>query len=282
MPGRKAPVHLGFDRKPGYVHPDSVDVDYTHTLKVLAVDAATGRIVWTRVAYDGVMADDRHRKNTYASPTAATDGRYVYAFFESAGLYAYDFTGKLLWKQDLGLINPGFLYDPDFVWGAGSSPILYRNVVIVQCDKQKDSFLAAYDLQDGRRVWQTPRDELSTWSTPTIHQGKGRSLYTWGDSAEDVEAAVRARFEAAAPAERLELHPEPALRDLLVRPAFSDVYHLGSFVRHRRYPPRVCISRWGSCLSRPISTSGDRSRRASRAPNTSAVAWPRSSQRANG
>src|SRR5918999_42095 len=46
VPGRKAPVHLGYDRKPGYVHPDSVDVDYRHTLKVIAIDARTGVVAW--------------------------------------------------------------------------------------------------------------------------------------------------------------------------------------------------------------------------------------------
>ena len=101
--------------------------------------------------------------------------RSVVAFFGSEGLYAYDFAGNLLWKQDVGLINPGFLYDPDFEWGSASSPILYKNLVIVQCDKQKDSFLAAYDLKDGRRIWHTPREELSAWSTPTVHQGKSRA-----------------------------------------------------------------------------------------------------------
>ena len=94
VPGRKAPVHLDFDKKPGYVHPDAVDVDYKHTLKVYAIDAATGKVVWERTAYDGLMSDDRHRKNTYASSTMVTDGERAYAFFESAGLYAYDFGRK--------------------------------------------------------------------------------------------------------------------------------------------------------------------------------------------
>lgn len=47
--------------------------------------------------------------------------------------------------------------------------------MIVQCDIQKNSFLAAYDIRDGKRVWQTPRDELPTWSTPTVHEGKTRA-----------------------------------------------------------------------------------------------------------
>jgi outer membrane protein assembly factor BamB len=143
-----------------------------HHWRVYCLDKNTGKILSERTAHTGAPKTKRHPTGSHASATPATDGRHVVAFFGSEGLYAYDVEGKLLWKQDLGLINPGFLYDPDFAWGAGSSPILHRNLVIVQCDKQKDSFLAAYDLQDGRRVWYTPREELSTWSTPTVHQGQ--------------------------------------------------------------------------------------------------------------
>jgi outer membrane protein assembly factor BamB len=125
VPGKKAPVHLDFNHQPGYVHPDSTDVDYKHTLKVYAIDAPSGKIVWERTAYDGEMWDDRHRKNTYASSTMATDGKQVYAFFESPGLYAYDFDGKLLWKSDLGgIIKAGL--------GPGTSPVLFENLVILQ------------------------------------------------------------------------------------------------------------------------------------------------------
>ena len=94
LPGHKAPVHLGFDLKPGYVNPDSCCIDRTYTLKVLALDAKTGKLLWERTAFDGAMYDDRHKRNTYASSTIATDGEWLYAFFESAGLYAYDKDGN--------------------------------------------------------------------------------------------------------------------------------------------------------------------------------------------
>jgi outer membrane protein assembly factor BamB len=146
-----------------------------HSWRVYCLDKNSGKILWERTAHTGVPKTKRHPTGSHASATPATDGRQVVAFFGSEGLYAYDFNGKLLWKQDVGLVNPGFLYDPDFEWGSGSSPILHKNLAIVQCDKQKDSFLAAYDLKDGRRVWHTPREELSSWSTPTVHQGKNRA-----------------------------------------------------------------------------------------------------------
>jgi outer membrane protein assembly factor BamB len=163
VPGRKAPVHLDFQKQPGYLHPDAVDVQFKHTLKVFAVEAKTGRIAWERTAYDGVMFDDRHRKNTYASPTMATDGERVFAFFESLGLYAYDFKGNLAWKKDLGPIIKAGL-------GPGTSPIVYKDLVILQCDQEMGdgSFIVALDRRTGEERWNAARSNRRSWATPLI------------------------------------------------------------------------------------------------------------------
>src|SRR5262245_38969388 len=70
-----------------WVHPDSTSGNKKHTLKVLCLDRDSGRILWEKVAYEGTVHDDRHRKNTYASATLVTDGTHIYAFFEAEGLY---------------------------------------------------------------------------------------------------------------------------------------------------------------------------------------------------
>jgi len=179
VPGRKAPVHLNFDYTPGYVHPDAVDVEFEETLKVYAVDAKTGRIAWERVAYDGVMFDDRHRKNTYASSTMATDGERVYAFFESAGLYAYDFTGALAWKRDLGPIIKAGL-------GPGTSPIVYKDLIILQCDQEmgEGSAIVALDRRTGAGVWRAERKNRRSWATPlVVHSDNGDELIASGAEA---------------------------------------------------------------------------------------------------
>jgi outer membrane protein assembly factor BamB len=146
-----------------------------HSWRVYCLDKATGKIIWERVAHEGVPKTKRHPKSTQATPTPVTDGKHVVAFFGSEGLYTYDADGKLLWKQDLGILNAGWFYDPDYEWGIGSSPIIYKNMVIVQCDIQKNSFIAAYDITDGHRVWLTPREEIPSWGTPTVYEGKPRS-----------------------------------------------------------------------------------------------------------
>ena len=97
------------------------------------------------------------------------------AFFGSEGLYAFDLDGNLLWKQDIGALDQGAFDVPDYKWGNASSPILYKNRVIVQCDQQKGSFIAAFDSATGKRVWQTEREGLPSWSTPTVHEGRDRA-----------------------------------------------------------------------------------------------------------
>lgn len=163
VPGRTAPDHLNFDLTPGYLHPDSVGVDYKNALKVLAYDARDGHLLWERTAYDGVMYDNRHRKNTYASPTVVTDGALVYAFFEAPGLYAYDFKGTLVWKKSLGNIAKAGL-------GPGTSPILYGNLIVLQIDQEMGagSAIIALDKRTGEEVWRTPRNNRRSWATPLL------------------------------------------------------------------------------------------------------------------
>src|SRR6185295_11840861 len=57
----------------------------------------------------------------------------------------------------------------------GSSPVIYKDLVIIQADIQKNSFIAAYNIKDGKLVWKTPREEISSWGTPTVYEGKSRT-----------------------------------------------------------------------------------------------------------
>ena len=164
VPGKKAPVHLDFSKQPGYLHPDATDVNFKHALKVLAINAKTGKVDWERTAYEGEMWDDRHRKNTFASSTMAVDGERAYAFFESAGLYVYDLKGTLLWKKTFrdGIIKAGL--------GPGTSPILYKDLVILQCDQEMGdgSFILALNRKTGEQAWRADRTNRRSWATPLI------------------------------------------------------------------------------------------------------------------
>lgn len=154
---------------------DASDDRSSQKWKVYALDRETGRVVWEQTAYEGVPREKRHVKASYANSTPATDGRYVVAFFGSQGLYAYDMKGRLVWKKDLGVLNAGAYDLPEYEWGTASSPIIYKDTVIVQCDTQTGSFLLAADVKTGKTIWKTPREELPSWGTPTIYPGKDRT-----------------------------------------------------------------------------------------------------------
>ena len=141
-----------------------------HEWKIYALDKATGKVLWERTAATAAPGTKRHTKSSQASSTPVTDGRRVVAVFGSAGLLvAWDFDGKELWRVNLGTLDSGWFFDPAFQWGHSSSPVIYRNSVIVQADVQKESYIAAWDLASGKQLWKTERpDEISTWGTPTI------------------------------------------------------------------------------------------------------------------
>ena len=175
--GAKAMKHVlgGKD----WLHPESVGADRKHTFKVIALDRDTGKILWERTAWEGTPYDDRHRKSSYAASTPATDGRLVYAFFGAEGLYAYDYAGKLAWKSDLGKLGTVGL-------GAGTSPVVHENLVIVQCDQEdgSDSFIVALDKKTGKQVWKTPRKVQVSWATPiVVRTAKRAELITSGTEA---------------------------------------------------------------------------------------------------
>jgi len=155
--------------KPGlYGDGDASEDRSSHRWVLYAIDKRTGRIRWTRTAAEGEPRNKRHIKSTYASASPATDGRIVVAWFGSQGLFAYDIDGTLRWAVDLGRVDMGAYDIPAYEWGPASSPIIWNNLVIVQCDTQADSFLLALDAATGETVWKAPREELPSWGTPTV------------------------------------------------------------------------------------------------------------------
>jgi outer membrane protein assembly factor BamB len=100
----------------------------------------------------------------------------VIAFFGSEGVYAYDLNGKLLWSKDLGAFDVG-PQGYEYQWGTASSPVLFEDQLILQCDKKKGSFLAAFSAAYGRELWRVGRDGVSnhSWATPAVVRAAGRT-----------------------------------------------------------------------------------------------------------
>jgi outer membrane protein assembly factor BamB len=164
-----------------YGNIESANDQSPHRWAVLCFDKTTGKLLWDRTAHSGVPKVKRHTKSTHASSTLATDGRYIVAFFGSEGLYAFDMTGKLIWKKDFGVLDSGFFMVPEAQWGFASSPIIHGDRVVIQADVQKGSFVAALDLATGRELWRTPRGDVPTFSTPAVYaSGTGTQVVVNG------------------------------------------------------------------------------------------------------
>jgi outer membrane protein assembly factor BamB len=152
-----------------------VNDDTVHQWKVICLNKKTGKTIWEQTAVTGVPKVKRHTKATHANSTMAADGKHVVAFFGSEGLYCYDLNGKPLWKKDLGVLDSGYYVVPTAQCEFAASPVLDKGIVFVQCDIQKGSFLAAFDADTGVEKWRTPRDDVPTWSTPTIYHDGNRA-----------------------------------------------------------------------------------------------------------
>ena len=128
---------------------------------VVCLDRSSGEVVWERRSkprlpeqeYRGFIA-----LHGYASATPVTDGRYVYTFFGRSGVWAYGIDGSLKWSIGVGENTHG--------WGSAASPILHRDMVIVNASVESKR-IVALDKTTGKLVWQVPgiRD---SWSTPLI------------------------------------------------------------------------------------------------------------------
>lgn len=128
---------------------------------VLCVNRKDGKVLWEQVAWTG-MPEKTHTMNGWATPTCATDGERVYAFFGRGGLHAYTVEGKPAWSRDLGSFEGP--------WGTAASPMLVGDVLVVNCDAERDAYLLAVDRKTGKNVWKTPREvpERGGWSTPVL------------------------------------------------------------------------------------------------------------------
>jgi len=153
-----------------------VEDDSEHEWKVYCINKLTGDLIWEKLAYRGVPEQKRHPKSTHANSSVATDGSYVVAFFGSEGLYCYDMEGNLMWKKDFGLLRSVFFRVESAEWEFASSPIIYDDKVIVQCDVMENSFLAAYDVKTGQELWKKERDEYPGWCTPNVYVSNGRKI----------------------------------------------------------------------------------------------------------
>ncbi len=135
----------------------------------VCMDRNNGRIIWQKTAREEFPHQGHHNTSSFASNSPITDGKHVWASFSSRGVYCYDMDGNKKWERDLGKLNiaAGF--------GEGSSAALADNALIVVMDHEGDSFIYVLDKENGRTLWQKPRDERTSWATPLPIEVNGKT-----------------------------------------------------------------------------------------------------------
>jgi outer membrane protein assembly factor BamB len=141
-----------------------------HRFDVLAVDRASGKTVWRRTATLATPHEGYHHLyGSFASNSPVTDGKRVFAFFGSRGLYAYDLNGALLWSKDFGV-----KMRMDGSWGEGAPLTLHDNRLLLHFDHLDLGFLVMLDPATGKELWRVKRTEGYNWAAPfvAIHEGR--------------------------------------------------------------------------------------------------------------
>ena len=134
------------------------------SLYAVCLDAVTGKPLWDTQVFEpnSTLASQMHGKNSLASPTPIVTAERLYVHFGHMGTAALDLSGNVVWRQT------GLKYEP--VHGAGGSPALVGDLLVVDCDGARDPFIAALDARTGEIKWKTPRDSNArktfSFSTP--------------------------------------------------------------------------------------------------------------------
>ncbi|MFC1694335.1 PQQ-binding-like beta-propeller repeat protein [Candidatus Latescibacterota bacterium] len=141
---------------------------------VMAIDRTSGEVRWERTVREEIPHQGVHESSTWSTSSPITDGKHVYAYFGSFGLYCYTLAGDLVWEKDFGDMN----IRNEF--GEGSSPALYKDRLIVNWDHEGQSLVVALDAATGEEIWRKNRDEGTTWATPLVVEVGSRAQVITG------------------------------------------------------------------------------------------------------
>lgn len=141
-----------------------------HKFDVLCLDRKTGKILWEKTAIIANPHEGFHPTyGSFASNSPVTDGKHVYAFFGSRGMYCYTLDGALVWKKDFGV-----KMRMRMAFGEGLGPVISEDRLILVFDYEGDSFMVMLDKNTGKEIWRVSRDEASSWAAPLVLTFKGQ------------------------------------------------------------------------------------------------------------
>jgi outer membrane protein assembly factor BamB len=128
---------------------------------LLCLDRSNGKTIWSK-GFEPLLPEHRYAGEGayqgYAASTPITDGERLHVFFGKSGVYCFDLEGKQLWHVLVGKGTNG--------WGSGASPMLYKNLLIVNASVEAGA-LVALDKATGKEVWRAPRVGAA-WGTPVL------------------------------------------------------------------------------------------------------------------
>lgn len=143
--------------------------DYVHKFMVMSVNRADGKLGWQTTVREEVPYSGTHQFGSWASNSPITDGEHIYASFGSYGLYCLNMKGEIQWERDFGRMEKRASF------GEGSSPALYKDKLIILRDHEGQSTLHVLNKKTGEVIWEVNRDEISSWSTPTVIEFDGKA-----------------------------------------------------------------------------------------------------------
>lgn len=148
---------------------------------VLAFDRTSGKKLWSVEISKGGFPAKNHPKNTEATPSIASDGERLFVTFfhhEAIQATALDFKGNKIWQKAVGAFNP-----KRYEYGYAPSPLIYRDLIIIAAEYDGKSFIAAFNRNDGKEAWRTPRPNNITFSSPVVGRvaGKDQLLISGAD-----------------------------------------------------------------------------------------------------
>ncbi len=149
----------------------TVPDEFFYRFLVVCLDRTNGKLLWQKSAIEEVPHEGRHETNTYASGSPTSDGERLYVSFGSRGLFCYSLQGDLLWQIDLGNMRTRY------GWGEAVTPVLSKELLIVNWDQEEGSFLIGLDKWTGKTRWKTDRShEVTSWNTPLVTTVEGKEL----------------------------------------------------------------------------------------------------------
>ncbi len=162
-PGASSPItfgdHVYLTSYSGYFVPDKPGGSLQQLKRhLIALRRDTGAIVWDRTVPARLPEEETIRDHGYAANTPVADADRVYVFHGKTGVFAFDHQGNQLWQTDVGSSTNG--------WGTGASPVLYKDMVIVNASIESES-LVALDCKSGKERWRAP-EIREAWNTPLI------------------------------------------------------------------------------------------------------------------